>query len=203
MHTHIVHAHTHAGVPYDLSPEFIQELFTKHKIDYIIHGDDPCLLPDGTDAYAHAKRLGRFCMVRAACMLPPQVHSSRAKHSLWGVLCRGSRPRYRCHQQNAYASGQQVLLQSGALRGTPGRRPAVKSLLRGLASYSALNATDACFSWPHVDLCGRPGATITSCLLRTAPSKNVLALGLCQINAQACNFWVCIAPWPYLAACPA
>eukprot|EP00967_Tisochrysis_lutea_P012597 scaffold14130_cov37-Tisochrysis_lutea.AAC.5 len=52
-----------ASVPYDLSPEFIQELFTKHKIDYIIHGDDPCLLPDGTDAYAHAKRLGRFCMV--------------------------------------------------------------------------------------------------------------------------------------------
>lgn len=54
-----------AGVPYDLSPEFIEELFTKHKIDYIIHGDDPCLLPDGTDAYAHAKKLGRFKMVRA------------------------------------------------------------------------------------------------------------------------------------------
>jgi glycerol-3-phosphate cytidylyltransferase-like family protein len=53
-------------VPYDLSPEFVEELFTKHKIDYIIHGDDPCLLPDGTDAYAHAKKLGRFKMVRAA-----------------------------------------------------------------------------------------------------------------------------------------
>jgi ethanolamine-phosphate cytidylyltransferase len=51
-------------VPYDLSPEFVEELFTKHKIDYIIHGDDPCLLPDGTDAYAHAKKLGRFKMVR-------------------------------------------------------------------------------------------------------------------------------------------
>lgn len=53
-----------AGVPYDLSPEFIQELFSKHRIDYILHGDDPCLLPDGSDAYAHAKRLGRFKMVR-------------------------------------------------------------------------------------------------------------------------------------------
>ena len=43
-------ARTHPpGVPYDLSPEFINELFTKHKIDYIIHGDDPCLLPDGTE----------------------------------------------------------------------------------------------------------------------------------------------------------
>ena len=50
-------------MPYDLSPEFIQELFTKHRVDYIIHGDDPCLLPDGTDAYAHAKKLGRFRMV--------------------------------------------------------------------------------------------------------------------------------------------
>jgi hypothetical protein len=53
-----------AGPPYDLSPEFVDELFSKHKIDYIIHGDDPCLLPDGSDAYAHAKKLGRFKMVR-------------------------------------------------------------------------------------------------------------------------------------------
>lgn len=56
-----------ADVPYDLSPEFIEELFTKHRIDYVIHGDDPCLLPDGSDAYAHAKKLGRFKMVRRAC----------------------------------------------------------------------------------------------------------------------------------------
>jgi ethanolamine-phosphate cytidylyltransferase len=45
------------GVPYDLNPQFIQELFVKHRIDYIVHGDDPCLLPDGTDAYAHAKKV--------------------------------------------------------------------------------------------------------------------------------------------------
>lgn len=52
------------GVPYDLTPEFLEELFHKHKIDLVIHGDDPCLLPDGTDAYAHAKRLGRFRMIK-------------------------------------------------------------------------------------------------------------------------------------------
>lgn len=51
-------------MPYDLTPEFLHELFTKHRIDYVLHGDDPCLLPDGTDAYAHAKKLGRFKMVR-------------------------------------------------------------------------------------------------------------------------------------------
>lgn len=52
------------NVPYDLSPHFIQELFSKHRIDYIVHGDDPCLLPDGSDAYAHAKKLGRFLMIK-------------------------------------------------------------------------------------------------------------------------------------------
>lgn len=51
-------------VPYDLTPEFLNELFTKHRIDYVLHGDDPCLLPDGTDAYAHAKKLGRFKMIK-------------------------------------------------------------------------------------------------------------------------------------------
>ena len=26
-------------------------LFDKYKIDYIVHGDDPCVLADGSDAY--------------------------------------------------------------------------------------------------------------------------------------------------------
>jgi ethanolamine-phosphate cytidylyltransferase len=52
------------GVPYDLTPEFLDELFTKHRIDYVIHGDDPCILPDGTDAYAYAKKSGRFRMIK-------------------------------------------------------------------------------------------------------------------------------------------
>lgn len=47
-----------------LTPEFINHLFTEHKIDYIVHGDDPCLLPDGTDAYDYPKSVGRFRMVR-------------------------------------------------------------------------------------------------------------------------------------------
>jgi cytidyltransferase-like protein len=52
------------GVPYDLSPQFVDRLFRKHRIDYVIHGDDPCLLPDGTDAYAYAKKLGRFRVIK-------------------------------------------------------------------------------------------------------------------------------------------
>lgn len=34
-----------ADVPYDLTPKFLDELLTKHRIDYVIHGDDPCILP--------------------------------------------------------------------------------------------------------------------------------------------------------------
>jgi len=69
-----------AGVPYDLTPEFLEELFTKHNIDYVVHGDDPCLLPDGTDAYAHAKKQGRFRMVTSlashvACLCLSRLNS--------------------------------------------------------------------------------------------------------------------------------
>ena len=52
------------GVPYDLTPAFLHTLFTKHRIDLVVHGDDPCLLPDGSDAYAHAKAQGRFRVVK-------------------------------------------------------------------------------------------------------------------------------------------
>ncbi|CAG9460900.1 unnamed protein product [Pedinophyceae sp. YPF-701] len=51
-------------VPYNLTEDFLAELFRRHKIDYVVHGDDPCLLPDGTDVYAVAKRLGRFRMIK-------------------------------------------------------------------------------------------------------------------------------------------
>ena len=70
-----------ADVPYELTPEFLEDLFTKHRIDYIVHGDDPCLLPDGTDAYAHAKQMGRFKMVSTAfCM-----HSCQAVHIVQAI----------------------------------------------------------------------------------------------------------------------
>ena len=51
-------------MPYELGPEFLAELFTKHAIDYVVHGDDPCLLPDGSDAYAYAKK--QACPIPAA-----------------------------------------------------------------------------------------------------------------------------------------
>jgi ethanolamine-phosphate cytidylyltransferase len=42
----------------------MNKLFNEYKIDYIIHGDDPCILPDGSDAYAHAKKAGRYKQIK-------------------------------------------------------------------------------------------------------------------------------------------
>lgn len=53
-----------ASAPYEITEQFMNRLFNEHKIDYIIHGDDPCLLPDGTDAYALAKKAGRYKQIK-------------------------------------------------------------------------------------------------------------------------------------------
>ncbi|CAL0330882.1 unnamed protein product [Lupinus luteus] len=50
--------------PYAITETFLNRLFHEYKIDYVIHGDDPCLLPDGTDAYAAAKRAGRYKQIK-------------------------------------------------------------------------------------------------------------------------------------------
>jgi len=52
------------NAPYEITEEFMNTLFNKYSIDYIIHGDDPCLLPDGTDAYALAKKVGRYKQIK-------------------------------------------------------------------------------------------------------------------------------------------
>ncbi|KAG9160310.1 hypothetical protein Leryth_025944 [Lithospermum erythrorhizon] len=51
--------------PYAITEEFMKKLFDEYNIDYIIHGDDPCVLPDGTDAYALAKKAGRYKQIKA------------------------------------------------------------------------------------------------------------------------------------------
>lgn len=53
-----------ANAPYAITEQFMNKLFNEHKIDYIIHGDDPCLLPDGTDAYALAKKAGHYKQIK-------------------------------------------------------------------------------------------------------------------------------------------
>ncbi|KAL8136379.1 hypothetical protein V2J09_002380 [Rumex salicifolius] len=52
------------NAPYAITEQFMKKLFNEYRIDYIIHGDDPCLLPDGTDAYALAKKAGRYKQIK-------------------------------------------------------------------------------------------------------------------------------------------
>ncbi|WCJ27909.1 Ethanolamine-phosphate cytidylyltransferase [Euphorbia peplus] len=53
-----------SDAPYAITEEFMKKLFEEYDIDYIIHGDDPCVLPDGTDAYALAKKAGRYKQIK-------------------------------------------------------------------------------------------------------------------------------------------
>lgn len=47
------------GVPYVMNEEYINYLFEHHNVDYVVHGDDPCLV-DGKDVYATAKVTGKY-----------------------------------------------------------------------------------------------------------------------------------------------
>jgi ethanolamine-phosphate cytidylyltransferase len=46
--------------PYVMTPEYLDWVIKKYDIDYVIHGDDPCIGPDGKDVYAHVKARGMF-----------------------------------------------------------------------------------------------------------------------------------------------
>jgi len=48
------------NVPYVMSPEYVKYIIEKFEIDFVVHGDDPCLTPDGKDVYAAAKELGKY-----------------------------------------------------------------------------------------------------------------------------------------------
>ena len=52
------------GAPYVMTEEYLHYIFDKYKIDYVVHGDDVCLTPDGKDVFEAAKKLGRFRTVK-------------------------------------------------------------------------------------------------------------------------------------------
>jgi ethanolamine-phosphate cytidylyltransferase len=45
--------------PYIMSKEYLDHVIEKYKIDYVVHGDDPCIV-DGKDVYATAKEAGKY-----------------------------------------------------------------------------------------------------------------------------------------------
>mmetsp|Transcript_8295 Transcript_8295/g.12269 ORF Transcript_8295/g.12269 Transcript_8295/m.12269 type:complete len:425 (-) Transcript_8295:418-1692(-) len=51
-------------VPYDVTSDFLRTLIEDHGVDFIVHGDDPCLGPDGRDVYAAVKEQKKFRTVK-------------------------------------------------------------------------------------------------------------------------------------------
>ena len=47
------------GVPYVMTPEYLDKIIKDYNIDYVVHGDDPCIV-NGKDVYATAKSLGMY-----------------------------------------------------------------------------------------------------------------------------------------------
>ena len=48
------------GVPYLVTAEFLDKLVREYHIDYVVHGDDPCIGADGRDVYDAVKRADKF-----------------------------------------------------------------------------------------------------------------------------------------------
>ncbi|GAB9465173.1 hypothetical protein Gpo141_00002589 [Globisporangium polare] len=45
--------------PYIMNEEYLKRMIKKHKIDFVVHGDDPCIV-DGKDVYESAQKLGKY-----------------------------------------------------------------------------------------------------------------------------------------------
>lgn len=45
--------------PYIMNAEYVHWVIQEYKIDFVVHGDDPCIV-DGKDVYASAKEAGKF-----------------------------------------------------------------------------------------------------------------------------------------------
>jgi len=50
------------GVPYVMSDEYLRYVIEKYRIDYVVHGDDPCIV-DGKNVYESAIRMGKYLTI--------------------------------------------------------------------------------------------------------------------------------------------
>ena len=49
-------------VPYVMDDEYVRWMIKKYDIDYVVHGDDPCIV-DGRDVYESARALGKYLTI--------------------------------------------------------------------------------------------------------------------------------------------
>ena len=50
------------NVPYIMNEEYLNYVIEKYKIDYVVHGDDPCIV-NGKDVYESAQKLGKYLTI--------------------------------------------------------------------------------------------------------------------------------------------
>lgn len=50
------------GVPYVMNEQYLLSVIEKYNIDYVVHGDDPCIV-DGKDVYESARKLGKYLTI--------------------------------------------------------------------------------------------------------------------------------------------
>lgn len=50
------------GVPYVMNDEYLLHVIEKYNIDYVVHGDDPCIV-DGKNVYESAVKLGKYLTI--------------------------------------------------------------------------------------------------------------------------------------------
>mmetsp|Transcript_15267 Transcript_15267/g.22981 ORF Transcript_15267/g.22981 Transcript_15267/m.22981 type:complete len:542 (-) Transcript_15267:170-1795(-) len=51
-----------SGVPYIMNDEYLQWVIKEYNIDYVVHGDDPCIV-DGKDVYESAQKMGKYLTI--------------------------------------------------------------------------------------------------------------------------------------------
>lgn len=50
------------GVPYIMNDEYLNYVIEKYRIDFVVHGDDPCIV-NGKDVYESARKLGKYLTI--------------------------------------------------------------------------------------------------------------------------------------------
>lgn len=77
------------GVPYVMSAEYLEYVIETYRIDFVVHGDDPCIV-DGKDVYEAAKAKGKYRSiprtegVSTTDIVGRMLLQSRSHHSLRG-----------------------------------------------------------------------------------------------------------------------
>lgn len=52
------------NVPYQMNTQYLDYLFNQKHIDFVLHGDDPCLDSEGNDVYAETKKMNKMKIIK-------------------------------------------------------------------------------------------------------------------------------------------